>query len=402
MMKRVNKFLFAIFLFSSFILTTKASENETLGDFRRSYNNLVAQEKANANKTAEEKAKIKQNEANIAEAEEAISKAEMDMNNAELAIEESNKKIEELEKEANSVLIYLQQMQGENAYVEYVSGAASMTDLITRISAVEQVSDHIRVTMENLEAEIKRNEELKVELQKKKEALEAQKVLYEEAIKKSYENLAEYDKYAVSIDKQVENAKKELDMYVDLCKNTINDTSDNVKIADCTSAGVPYNAGWLKPLNYGVTTSTVQYYRSLGSLSGTHNAIDIGGNAEGTPVYAAAAGVVAGKIYHYSCGGNMLYINVTVGGKNYTTYYYHLLNFAVDVGDVVTQGTVIGYVGGGYGTPWDYCSTGAHLHYGVANGWYNGYNIRWADVIIPPGFPNQTGYRFYSRTDYWG
>ena len=135
-----------------------------------------------------------------------------------------------------------------------------------------------------------------------------------------------------------------------------------------------------------------------------HNALDIGGNSEGTPVYAAAAGVVSGKIYRYSCGGNMLYIDVNVGGQAYTTYYYHLLDFNVEIGDVVDQNTVIGWVGGGPSTSsayggYDNCTTGAHLHFGVARGYYNGYSVSRSNVITPPGFPNTYGWSFYSRYD---
>ena len=101
----------------------------------------------------------------------------------------------------------------------------------------------------------------------------------------------------------------------------------------------------------------------------------------------------------------MLYINVVVGGQKYTTYYYHLLKVNVKVGDVVTQNTVIGTVGG-YSTStahggYDTCTTGAHLHFGVAKGFFTSTLIR-NNVITPPGFPNSTGYKFSSRTDYYG
>ena len=43
--------------------------------------------------------------------------------------------------------------------------------------------------------------------------------------------------------------------------------------------------------------------------------------------------------------------------------------------------------------------TGAHLHFGVANGFYNGYSVSRSNVLIPPGFPNSYGWRFYSRYD---
>ena len=103
----------------------------------------------------------------------------------------------------------------------------------------------------------------------------------------------------------------------------------------------------------------------------------------------------------------MLFIDVNVNGQSYLTYYYHLLNFNVKVGDVVTQDTVIGWVGG-YSTStshggYDSCTTGAHLHFGVAKGsWDKYHSSPQYDVIVPPGFPNQYGWRFYSRTDMYG
>ena len=100
----------------------------------------------------------------------------------------------------------------------------------------------------------------------------------------------------------------------------------------------------------------------------------------------------------------MLYINVNVNGEKYTTYYYHLLNFNVNVGDIVTQNTILGWVGG-YSTStqyggYDYCTTGAHRHFGVAKGYYNSRTgIVNSSIITPPGFKNVYGYQFYSRYD---
>ena len=115
-------------------------------------------------------------------AEADIHQAEADMEQAEEDIRVSNERIEEMKVNASDVLLYLQQMKGTNAYVEYVSGATSMTDMIMRIAAVEQLSDKIYNTIEELEAEIKRNEELKIELEQKKKDLEAQAVEYQKVI----------------------------------------------------------------------------------------------------------------------------------------------------------------------------------------------------------------------------
>jgi len=373
---------------------------ETLGDLRKDYESLLAEKRAAERKSDAAKAEIAAKEAAIKKAENDLNEAEIEQKEAEEKIEESNKNIESLKLESEKVLLYMQQMQSENAYVEYVTGSSSMTELITRIEAVKQITGYIQDTVNNLKNEIKANEELKKELEIKQKELEEQIVKYENTITKLHSDAASYDKFALGLDERIQIAKDAYENNKKICLNNIGKTDDSVRLSDCSK--VPANSGWLKPLNKGVTTSTV------GSRWGSyHNALDIGGNGEGTPIYAAAAGRVSGKISRYWCGGNMLYIDVMVGGQQYTTYYYHLLRFNVNVGDIVTQGTIIGYVGGGASTSkkyggYDSCTTGAHLHYGVQKGYYNSRTgIVRSKVITPPGFPNRTGYRFTSRTDYY-
>ena len=129
-----------------------------------------------------------------------------------------------------------------------------------------------------------------------------------------------------------------------------------------------------KPLTRGTITSYFGYRTD--PIKGTysfHGAVDIGGNKEGTSVYSTANGMVGKIIRKASCGGNSVYIYHTINGKKYTSQYTHLLSINVSVGDQVTSNTVIGTVGGGAGTrSYDRCSTGAHLHFAIASGWYGG------------------------------
>jgi murein DD-endopeptidase MepM/ murein hydrolase activator NlpD len=375
------------------------SSPQTLGDLK---NELAALKKKKSDNEASQKyteSQIKQREQAIINAEAEITQAEGEIETAEENINDSNEKIDELTEKVKKLLVFTQQMKSENAYLEYVTGASTITDLIMRIKAIEQTTQSSQETIENLENLIKENEQLKVDLQKKQESLSAKITSYQATIESLYGDLESYDKYALDIDTQIKTMQTQVDSYVKLCASSSKSyLGDDELLTDCTV--VPYNAGWLKPLKKGTITSTI------GSRWGSyHNALDIGGNAEGTPVYAAAAGTVAGFVSRYRCGGNMLYINVTVGGVKYTTYYYHLLTVNVKVGDVVTQNTVIGTVGG-YSTAtnhggYDSCTTGAHLHFGVAKGYYTG-SISKANVITPPGFPNKSGYKFTSRTDYYG
>ncbi len=392
--------LISLLVFLCLIPINVLAESKTLGDLRRIYNNLLAEKRENDNKTQAAKDQIAAKEAAVKKAEADISAAEYEQEVAEENINKSNAKIEELKLESEKILLYMQQIKSQNVYVEYVSGASNMTEMIMRIEAVKQITDYIRETTKNLEIEIQNNKKYKKELEEKQQALNKQIETYKATIARLHNNIDEYDKFALGIDEKVEQARENYEQNKKICQTNIGKSDDSVLLSDCSR--VPANSGWLKPLNYGVTTSTV------GSRWGSyHNALDIGGNSEGTPIYAAAAGKVVGKIYKYRCGGNMLYIDVTVNGVNYTTYYYHLLRFNVNVGDIVDQNTVIGYVGGGASTSskyggYDHCTTGAHLHYGVQKGWYDSsYGIIRSNVITPPGFPNATGYRWTLRTAYY-
>lgn len=85
-----------------------------------------------------------------------------------------------------------------------------------------------------------------------------------------------------------------------------------------------------------------------------HSGIDLSAES-GTPIYAPADGVVE---YAQPKGqyGNYLHINHPYGFK---TVYGHLQKFAVQSGDYVLKGDVVGYVGN------TGRSTGPHLHYEI-------------------------------------
>lgn len=86
-----------------------------------------------------------------------------------------------------------------------------------------------------------------------------------------------------------------------------------------------------------------------------HNGIDIPAK-KGTPVVAAGAGEVINVVFKKGTYGKMI---VVLHDKVYTTLYAQLSDYAVKVGDKVTRGQVIGYVGSSGK------STAPHLHYEV-------------------------------------
>ncbi len=76
----------------------------------------------------------------------------------------------------------------------------------------------------------------------------------------------------------------------------------------------------------------------------------------GTPIYATADGVVKEADFNAGGFGNHVVIN---HGYGYETLYGHMVRMKVRVGDKITRGEVIGYVGS------TGKSTGPHCHYEV-------------------------------------
>ena len=128
--------------------------------------------------------------------------------------------------------------------------------------------------------------------------------------------------------------------------------------------------GWSLPVTSAILTSQFQIVRTdcIGCGGSSHRGIDLG-VPSGTNVYAAANGQVAYVVTSgssLSCGGIKVYVYHNVNGRLYTTVYMHLSQALVRAGQNVTPNTVIAKSGGT--ESYDNCSTGAHLHFGVANG----------------------------------
>ena len=93
-----------------------------------------------------------------------------------------------------------------------------------------------------------------------------------------------------------------------------------------------------------------------------HKGTDIsGGNIKGKPIVAMADGVVSIASYNQGGYGNYVMINhgTSSDGNSYVTLYAHMTRYIVSVGQKVTKGQTIGYVGT------TGASTGYHLHFEV-------------------------------------
>ena len=94
------------------------------------------------------------------------------------------------------------------------------------------------------------------------------------------------------------------------------------------------------------------------------NAVDIA-NKCGTPIYAAAAGVVQRAVSNGGWNSGMGNHITILHGNGTVTYYGHLMTVLVKPGDKVYTGQNIAFMGGQPGMAGAGDSTGCHLHFEV-------------------------------------
>lgn len=125
---------------------------------------------------------------------------------------------------------------------------------------------------------------------------------------------------------------------------------------------------WLVPCDYILFTSP--YGMRLHPVYGVwrlHDGVDLAGDS-GTPIIASRSGVVNEAGYG-SANGYYVYIDHMDG---FQTRYLHMTHYIVDVGEYVSAGQVIGYMGS------TGASTGPHLHFGI---YYKGSSVNPANYI---------------------
>lgn len=372
MKKSIIKTLFIITIFISFIPMVSA---KSLQDMYNELANLQKQYEENKNKKNLTENEINKLNNDIASITASIEKTREDIKKAEKDIEESKQKIEDKKVETDGLIQFLQVSNGGNIYLEYLFDAENYTDFIYRYEVVKQLTNYNSELIDDLE-------KLIIDLQNKEKELAAKQVNLEQErkdlthkISTLTASLTNFKSEGIDIEGDIKDLQKVIKIYEDMgCKR-------NQDIDECTASVNAY--GWSYPLPRGCVTSEYgwrSYWNNGRSVSDFHYGIDLSCISEGSPVNPVAAGKISRIIYRSSCGGNQVFIDHNVNGRAYTSSYLHLLRIADDVkvGKVVTENSVIGYVGG-YSTSsshggYDGCTTGTHLHLGMAEG-HNAYRF---------------------------
>ena len=308
----------------------------------------------------------------ISDTEKQIQAAEEEIERLEEEIRKNNEEIAKKKEESKALIEYYQISNGENIYLEYAFGASDITDMIYRMSIVEQLTDYNDRVMKELKELIRQNQERQKELAKKEEELKELKVQLNEQAKKVKGNISSMEGAIPDLRNQLSNYENRVAYY----KRVGCEPDDEIGV-DCDRGNNAY--GFVFPLNGSYWTSTGFYWNG----SSGHKGLDFAQGC-GNPVKAVANG----RVYYVGSnkdiyGAKMILIVHNYNGRKVFSQYTHLSGYAVSENQDVAAGQVIGYVGS---TGW---STGCHLHLEMSQdmGWdYNWPGNYWTytQYIINP------------------
>lgn len=307
----------------------------------------------------------------ISQSIEQIQQKELEIANQEQVIAEKQAEIDERWGDFKDRMQAMQVMHDSGA-VAMITSAQSLYDLLTFSTTLQQVSEKDTEVLEEMNQQKAELEAEKQELEQAMAELESAKAALEDKSDQLSANIQAQD---ATISKLDADAKAQEQV-----------VAEKQKLADEAEAAyeqwVQQNASsgsgvcaegfiWPLPGAGRVTTEFGADQWVNGVFSSGHKGLDIA-IAGGTPIYAAHNGTVAATTGHWSYGNVVMIDN----GDGISTLYAHMQSAAiVSVGQTVTQGQVIGYVGSTGNT------SGNHLHFEVR---VNGVRQNPRNYISPP------------------
>lgn len=307
----------------------------------------------------------------ISQSIEQINQKELEISNQEQVIAEKQAEIDERWGDFKDRMQAMQVMHDSGA-VAMITSAQSLYDLLTFSTTLQQVSEKDTEVLEEmnqqkaeLEAEKQELEQAMAELESAKAALEDKSDQLSANIQAQDATISKLDADAKAQEQVVAEKQKLADEAEAAYEQWVRQNASSGS-GQCAEGFI-----WPLPGAGRVTTEFGADQWVNGVFSSGHKGLDIA-IAGGTPIYAAHNGTVAATTGHWTYGNVVMIDN----GDGISTLYAHMQSAAiVSVGQTVTQGQVIGYVGSTGN------SSGNHLHFEVR---VNGVRQNPRNYISPP------------------
>ena len=303
--------------------------------------------------------------------------------------------------EKNKERIRAMEEDGEITYWSVLFKASDFSDLLDRLSMIEEIAAADRKRLEEmdaaaaevvaarnvLEAEKRELESVKDELDAAQAVLDEKRAeadaLLVELVEKGYELedlYAEMEQQEEDFLKEIAQKEKEyneakrqeyiqyMSTYVTVPPATQAGSSGGTTSSSGGSSTVVGSSTWLRPCSYTKVSSPFGNRDApTAGASTNHQGVDLSA-PEGTPIYASRTGIVTAATSSKSAG---FYVSIN-HGDGFSSIYMHMTRYVVSKGQAVSAGQVIGYVGS------TGISTGNHLHFGIS---YNGTYVNPANYV---------------------
>lgn len=374
-MRSLTAFSLAVLLFLySGVVAAPATHAESISDLKAQLETLEAQEEANNARLEALRDDVNQKRAYRDEIQAKIDtvQQQLDLLVKQIAalddqIEQGEKEIAETQDSIEGNFDLLKErlramyMTGEASSLSIILKSSSLMDYSKKSEMLKAITEHDTELLDTLEEQLKSIEEKveqinadKEELSESKKSLDRKSLelsdLYEQnqaLLEEAEQNEAEAQAEAERIEQEKAEADAAIDKWYEEYYAALEAAGNNAGGGGGASYVGTGSFVWPMP---GYTYITCYYG------DGGHRGIDIaGGGIYGKPIVAADSGTVIYSAWMDSYG----YCVFIDHGNGYSTRYAHASALACSVGDTVSPGQTIAYVGSTGN------STGPHLHFEV-------------------------------------
>lgn len=257
--------------------------------------------------------------------------------------------------------------EGTVTYWSILFSADSFADLLDKVNTINAIADYNQSVCDQLEAAREALQQAKAELEEAQAETEATRAEQKEAqtelegqkkeVQALITQIAADEQALKDEDAKLEKAAKEMDAEIARQEKALQKAIEEARRNASNQYQFDPGSGWYWPLPKERVSVTSFFGPRKHPITGkyhNHSGTDIGAYS-GTEIYAAHGGIVLTSAYHSSYGNYV----VLSRGDGYTTLYAHMSKRVAKVGDIVSQGQVIGYVGS------TGSSTAPHLHFEV-------------------------------------
>ena len=271
MIKKLSIFLFIFIIGIAFIIP-KSTNAQTIQQFEDEVAKYTAQLQAKKNAIAKNDQEVAEIEEKIKSIQSEIKTLQQEITNLQAEIDKANIEIEKKTAQSKKLIEYYQVSNGENSYLEYVFGATSITDMIYRMSVVEQLTEYNDNLMKELQNLIEQNKIRQTELDQKQKDLNAKQKELEEEQAKIEKDTAAIKESMPSVEQQIKSAQANVKYYKALgcgqnedilqCQYRIEQARSSSSGGSSGGGSIPSTNGFYRPMEYGYVT---QYYSGCGT-----------------------------------------------------------------------------------------------------------------------------------------